>query len=288
MLELLRLSTSFLADRGIASPRLDAEVLLAHVLNLDRLGLYVNFDRPLETREVDQYREAVVRRGRREPVAYIVGEKEFMGRAFHVSPAVLVPRPETELLVEAVARELQLSVGSCPVHVLDVGTGSGVIAISLALMFPEAMITAVDVSSDALKVAAENARRYDVHQRVQLIESDLLENLPSSVSYDCIVSNPPYVAENEMAELAPEVQQEPRLALVAGTDGLAVMRHLLAEAVDKLNEGGLLAMEIGAGQGEAVCSLAAELYVDVEVGTDYAGHDRLVLMRRGWGQKVGQ
>lgn len=172
VLDLVRLSTSYLAERGVETPRLDAEVLLAHVLGLDRLGLYVNFDRPLEPHEVDRYREAIRRRGRREPVAYILGEKEFMKKTFSVSPDVLIPRPETELLVETVITRINEEIASDSVSLLDVGTGSGVIAIMLALAFPQAEITACDISSQALAVACQNAARHSVASRIRLVQSD--------------------------------------------------------------------------------------------------------------------
>jgi release factor glutamine methyltransferase len=281
VLQLVGLSTSYLTDRGVESPRLDAEVLLAYVLGMDRLGIYVNFDRPLEPQEVDRYRQAIWRRGRREPVAYIVGEKEFMGEPFSVSPAVLIPRPETELLVEAVVARLQEQAVSLPISVVDVGTGSGVIAVMLALLLPQAVITACDVSSQALALASQNAARHGVTERVDFVHSDMLRALPVDARYHCIVSNPPYIAEEELASLAPEVQYEPRAALAAGADGLALIKRLMAEARDRLTDGGLLAMEIGAAQAEAVRLLAKEHFdTHAEVAKDYAGCERFVFVRK--------
>lgn len=280
ILELVRLSTTYLADKGVESPRLDAEVLLAHVLGMDRLGLYVNFDRPLEPQEIDRYREAIWRRGRREPVAYIVEEKEFMGRPFFVSPAVLIPRPETELLVEAVVARLPEQALS----LLDVGTGSGAIAIMLAILLPQARVSACDVSVQALDVARQNAARLGVRERVDFVYSDMLNALPADARFHCIVSNPPYIAEAELTTLAPEIRYEPRMALAAGVDGLTAIRRLIEEAYDRLVDGGLLAMEIGATQANTVRSLAKERpYAPAEVAKDYAGRERLVFL-----QKVGQ
>lgn len=279
VLELLRLTTSYLAGRGVDSPRLDAEVLLAHVLAMDRVGLYVNFDRPLELAEVDDYREAVARRGRREPVAYITGEKEFMGRPFAVSDAVLIPRPETELLAEAVLKDLRIHGTAEPPRLLDMGTGSGIIAITLAILLPEALVTAVDLSAAALAIAASNADRHGVADRVRFVCSDLFARLPVGSRFHYIVSNPPYIPDSELRTLPPEVQKEPSLALSAGPDGLALIRRLVAEALSRLEPGGLLALEIGADQGAAVRELAGKLgYSSCEVLRDYAGHERVALL----------
>lgn len=282
VLELLRITTSYLAGRGVTSPRLDAEVLLAHVLGMDRVGLYVNFDRPLERDEVDHYREVVARRGGRDPVAYIVGEKEFMGKLFSVSTAVLIPRPETELLVEAVVEELSKCEVPSPLRLLDVGTGSGVIAITLAMLLPAAEVVAVDVSADALAVAARNAERHGVQHRVRFTQSDLFAGLASPLTFHCIVSNPPYIPEGGLGSLAPEVRKEPRVALCGGQDGLDMIRRLVAGSPARLVPAGLLALEVGAGQGPALREIAAgQGYVRVEIRPDYAGHDRLALLYTG-------
>ncbi|MGI6083519.1 MAG: peptide chain release factor N(5)-glutamine methyltransferase [Limnochordia bacterium] len=280
VLDLVRLSTSYLAERGVETPRLDAEVLLAHVLGLDRLSLYVNFDRPLEPHEVDLYREAIRRRGRREPVAYILGEKEFMKKTFTVSPAVLIPRPETELLVETAITRIE-EAGAAPVSLLDVGTGSGVIAIMLALAFPLAEITASDASSQALAVARQNAVRHNVASQIKFVQSDMLDDLPSGARYHAIVSNPPYVSETELAGLAPDIRYEPRMALDGGADGLVLVRRLLSEARERLIPGGFLAMEIGANQGEAVRLMAEERFQGcAEILRDYAGRERFAFIRK--------
>ncbi len=275
--ELLRLSTAYLAGKGNDMPRLDAEVLLAAALGLDRVGLYVGYERPLEPAEVDCYRAMIARRGRHEPVAYILGRKEFMSRSFQVTPAVLVPRPETEHLVEAVLDVLRALPKAAPA-ILDVGTGSGIIAVTLACELPQAQVVAVDVSPAALAVAAENAASHGVSERITCRVSDLLAGLPADLVFDCIVSNPPYILERELAGLPPEVRHEPRLALAAGPDGLAVIRQLLAAAPAWLAPGGLLALEIGAGQGDAIRAMAAPRYVSVQIQKDYAGLDRVALL----------
>lgn len=267
------------AQRGIASARLDAEVLVAHALGIDRVRLYMDLDRPLQAAELARIRASVARRRRREPVAYIVGAREFYGRRFEVSPAVLVPRPETELLVE---RALSLLARDARGPALDLGTGSGCIAVTLALERPALEIDATDLSPDALAVAARNAAALGIADRVRLHRGDLFAALPRPQSYALVVSNPPYVADSERTLLAPEVRDhEPALALFAGADGLDVLRRLVREAPDWLAPGGTLLVEIGSGQGEAVSALARQAgLVDVAVHRDLAGHDRVVEARR--------
>lgn len=285
IIELLQLTTQYLAGKGSSTPRLDAEVLLASVLGLNRVGLYVNFDRPLEVQEVTAYRQVIARRGAREPIAYILGEKEFMSHQFNVSPQVLIPRPETELLVEAVASELQ---NEPEPSILDVGTGSGIIATMLAILLPAAKLVAVDISTSALALAAENAALHQVAQHICFCASDLFNGLTAGSKYTCIVSNPPYIAEGELTSLSPEVQYEPRQALAAGPDGLAVIRHIVAQAPQWLAPGGLLALEIGADQGAALRHLAeANGFQQVDIRPDYAGHDRVVLLRQESGSIDG-
>ncbi|HHW09338.1 MAG TPA: peptide chain release factor N(5)-glutamine methyltransferase [Firmicutes bacterium] len=291
VLELIKLTTNYLAGKGVSSPRLDAEVMLAHVLHLDRVGLYVNFERPLVPGEVAAYREMVARRGRREPLAYIIGEKEFMGKNFRVTPDVLIPRPETELLIEAVVKELDGGDGDGAgpgpgdeperLRILDLGTGSGVIAVMLALLVPRARVAAVDISGEALAVARSNAVRHEVEDRITFLAGDLYEPLPPGEMFEVIVSNPPYIAVPEYSTLSLEVRREPQAALLAGEDGLAVIRQVIAGAPARLADDGLLAIEIGAAQGEAVRRLAQQYgFTSVIIGKDYAGFDRYALMRR--------
>lgn len=274
--EVLRRSTGYLESHGSSTPRLDAELLLAHGLGLSRLELYTQFDRPLSEGELAECRELVRRRGAREPVAYVIGHWGFRRLDLVVDGRVLVPRPETELVVE---RCLQLLKGRERPAVVDVGTGSGAIALSLKDERPDAQVTAIDVSVDALAVASANAERLGLD--VTFVQSDLLDQVEGG-PFDLVVSNPPYVSAGEVDALEPEVAvYEPRLATVAGQDGLEVYRRLLPPAVERLVPGGWLVLECGAGQAAAlVAELAGLGYGDAEVDRDLAGIDRVVWARR--------
>lgn len=286
LVDYLRLATEYLQKCGSGSPRLDAELLLAHVLGVDRVALYVNHDRPLVPDEVGAFRELLRQRGRGTPMAYILGERPFLSTSLVVSPAVLIPRPETELLVEAAVAWLAEQPGAS-LLVADVGTGSGAIAIGIALAEPRAHVMALDVSADAARVARANVDRHDVNDRVEVLAGDLLTPLlvpPRSARFrgrlDAVVSNPPYIATAELDTLPRDVREhEPRIALDGGPDGLAAYRRLIPMAGQALRPGGLLALEIGADQGEAVAALLAadDGWRDVRVEKDYAGHDRIVL-----------
>lgn len=286
LVDYLRLATEYLQKCGSGSPRLDAELLLAHVLGVDRVALYVNHDRPLVPDEVGAFRELLRQRGRGTPMAYILGERPFLSTSLVVSPAVLIPRPETELLVEAAVAWLAEQPGAS-LLVADVGTGSGAIAIGIALAEPRAHVMALDVSADAARVARANVDRHDVNDRVEVVAGDLLAPLlvpPRSARFrgrlDAVVSNPPYIATAELDTLPRDVREhEPRIALDGGPDGLAAYRRLIPMAGQALRPGGLLALEIGADQGEAVAALLAadDGWRDVRVEKDYAGHDRIVL-----------
>lgn len=279
---ILKTTQDYFAAKGIDSPRLDAEVLLAHVLKVGRVHLYTHHDRPLDTAERDAYRELVRRRAAREPVAYILAEREFYGRAFTVTRDVLVPRPETEHLVDAVlawARERGLAAP----RLADLGTGSGAIAVTLAAELPDAHVVATDLSPAALEVARGNAARLGVGERVELLHGDLLAPLAalSERRFDVIASNPPYVPETDRRDLQPEVRDhEPAMALFAGADGLAVIRRLVAEAGAFLGRPGLLAFEIGAGQAAAVRALCEQHgWPAVEFAADLQGHPRVALVQ---------
>jgi len=277
-LELVRLTAEYLKDKGVGSARLDAEVLLAHVLGVPRIQLYLQFDRPLAEVEVAAYREAVRRRARREPVAHITGVREFWSLVFAVDGRVLVPRPETEVLVEAVRS--RMGAGG---RLLDVGTGSGALAIALLTECPAWRAVATDISREALVVARENGARHGVDERLELRLGDLFEPVAGEY-FDLIVANLPYIPAGEIDALEPEVAAfDPRLALDGGTDGLAVIRRLVSAAPESLAPGGLLALEFGAGQEEAVSRLLEETrrYEDVELVADYAGHPRVAVARRG-------
>jgi len=285
----LRLAADYLKTSGSTSPRLDAELLLGHVLGLDRVALYVNFDRPLVPEEVDAFRELLRRRARGTPIAYILGRKPFLDTTLVVGPGVLIPRPETELLVEAAVGWLRERPGD-RLLAADVGTGSGAVAVGIALSEPRTHVIAVDISADAVRTARINVERHRLNERVEVMEGDLLAPVaksPRASQYvgglDAVVSNPPYIASGEWGALPKDVRDfEPRLALDGGPDGLAVYRRLIPMAAQALRPGGLLALEIGAGQGPALTALLARdgRWRDVRVQQDYAGHDRIVLAHK--------
>jgi release factor glutamine methyltransferase len=271
VLKVIKWTSDYFAERGIEGGRLDAELLLADLLELDRVGLYLQFDRPLTMDELTRYRERVGRRARREPLQYILGRAEFWSLPFRVTPAVLVPRPETEVLVE----EALLRAEGCA-RILDVGTGSGAIAVALAHELPGVTVTAIDISPEALAVAAENARTNGVADRVHLEPGDL-QRLPPG-DYDLVVSNPPYIALTDLPELMPEVRDfEPQLALAGGADGLDSYRSLARQAPQLLTAGGWLLLEIGVGQADAVRDLLLGAgLVEVFCRDDYAHLPRVV------------
>jgi release factor glutamine methyltransferase len=291
-------SAAWLAEKGIESARLDAGLLLGHVLAMGRLDLYLAWDRPLTQKEKDDYRALLKRRADHEPVAYIVGAREFFGLRLRVTPDVLIPRPETEILIEraielvrldAAARVSAASPGqgeksndaARSVRIADVGTGSGAIAIALAHEIPEACLVATDVSPAALDVARENARTHGVAERIDFRRAALLEGVDGDL--DMVVSNPPYVAERDRGSLPPDVVCfEPHGALFAGEDGLSVIADLIPQAAEKLRAGGSLALEIGEGQAAAVAELlaATRQFEAPEIRRDYQGIERVVVARR--------
>jgi release factor glutamine methyltransferase len=270
--EVLRLSTGYLQEHGSGTPRLDAELLIGHALGMERIALYTSFDRPLTEPELAACRALLERRGRREPVAYIIGRCGFYGLDLAVDPRVLVPRPETELVVE---RCLALLGDGQAARVLDVGTGSGAIALAVKSARPGAEVTACDISADALAVAAANAAALGLE--AELVESDLLAGLEGR-RFDLIASNPPYIGESEMADLEPEVARfEPRLATVGGARGTEVLDRLIAAAPAALAPGGWLVVECGAGQAPGVReTMAGAGAGDVFVDRDLAGIERVV------------
>jgi release factor glutamine methyltransferase len=263
--------------QAVDSPRLTAELLLGHVLSLPRVKLYMDLDRPLSKEELGTYRALIQRRLAGEPTQYVIGHKEFYGRRFAVDARVLVPRPETELLVEAALRSVPKD---APARVLDLCTGSGCVAITIAAERPQASVWATDLSPGALAVAKANAEALGVDGRVTFFEGDLLAPVPAEARFDVIVSNPPYVKSGEIAGLQREVQQEPRLALDGGADGLDVIRRLVPAALARLKPGGLLALEIGEDQGAALRDIFARAGArDVTIEKDLAQHERLALGR---------
>jgi release factor glutamine methyltransferase len=267
-----------LRNEGVESPRLDAELLLAHVLGMNRAAILARPERQLTPKQLTRYRDLIGRRGAREPLAYIVGHREFFGLDFAVDPRVLIPRPETELLIEQalrLARQLM-----APPQIADVGAGSGGIAVALATHLPEASVYALDDSPGALIVAAANAHRHGVASQVRCLQGDLLDPLSGPV--DLITANLPYVTTGEWESLPPEIRDyEPRDALDGGPDGLALIRRLLARANSYLRPGGAILLEIGASQGGAVSTLAHQHFPkgSVQLHQDYAGLDRLVVVQ---------
>jgi release factor glutamine methyltransferase len=276
----LRRATEFLVARGAATARLDAEVLLASVLATDRIGVYLRFDQPLAPHEVDAYRELVRRRAAGEPVAYLTGSREFWSIPLTVTRDVLIPRPETELLVEralAVVAVGGTDSPPTPRHILDLGTGSGALAIALARELPHALVTAVDVSPAAAAVAAANTSRAGVADRVTVVVGSWTAALDPAARFEMIVANPPYVPSADLAALSPDVRAEPMLALDGGDDGLAAYRALVPGAVAHLAPGGWLLVEVGAGQAEAVAAIfAAAGLQGVGWHADLAGVSRVV------------
>ena len=274
VLKILQWTADYFSGKEIDSARLEAELLLAETLDLDRVGLYVNFERPLNADELTAFRERVRRRALREPVQYILGETEFWSLMFNVNPAVLVPRADTEVLVEEALARIE---GSA--RILDVGTGSGAIAIALAHEKPEIQVTALDCSEPALEVARDNARRNGVAERVTCLVGDLASLPPGP--FAMVVSNPPYIPSGDWQKLMPEVRDhEPRLALDGGDDGLEAYRQLVMQAGQVLMPGGWLLVEVGINQATDVSALfkAAGL---VEIGQrdDYSGIARVVMGR---------
>lgn len=280
--DMLRMAREFLERKGVSESRLEAEILTAHALGLDRLHLFMELDRPLAPEEIDRARDLLVRRGRREPVAYITGKREFYSRSFRVDERVLIPRPETELIVDR-ARELGRDLVAP--RVLDLGTGSGCIAITLALDFAEADVTAVDVSAEAVALARENAETLGAE--LTLVVGDAFEELArlahgAGRPFDLIVSNPPYIRPDEREALAPEVREhEPTLALFApeGDPDLWV-RRLCEEAPAALAAGGALLVELGADQAPRALELARADGLDARTHRDLAGIERVLEVRR--------
>ncbi|HUM13660.1 MAG TPA: peptide chain release factor N(5)-glutamine methyltransferase [Myxococcaceae bacterium] len=260
---------------GLDSPRLTAELLLTHVLGSSRVRLYTDLDRPLEAAELAAYRALIARRAAGEPTSYLTGTREFYGRAFAVDPRVLVPRPETELLVEAVLQGLP---GEAEVRLLDLCTGTGCVGITLALERPRARVVATELSPGAAEVARANAAALGVAERFEVRVGDLFAPVEGEPPFHAIAANPPYVPRGDIPTLSPEVRREPALALDGGPDGLDVVRRIAAVAPRWLVPGGLLAMEIGDRQGPTVRSLLeAAGYGSVRIERDLARHDRLAL-----------
>jgi release factor glutamine methyltransferase len=269
---LLAWTTEFLQKKGIENPRADAQILLSHVLGCKKVDLFVRHDEVPPETDRAQFRELIQRRVAGWPVAYLVGARDFYLLTFEVSPAVLVPRPETEMLV---AESLAFLKPRTAPAVLDIGTGSGCIAISIAHQKKDAQVTATDISPDALEVAQRNAAKHGVADRVTFLQGDLFAPLPADATFDLVVSNPPYIALHEFAGLAPDVREhEPRVALDGGADGLAFYRRLAANVAKFIKPGGKLLLEIGATQDEPVRALFAER-LEMELGPTLKDDNKL-------------
>lgn len=268
-----------LQKRGIESARLDADLLVAHALKQKRLSLYLDLDRPLEDAELRTIRALVERRRAFEPIAYILGEREFYGRGFEVNRDVLIPRPDTETLVEQTL--IALRNGDGAERVLDLCTGSGAVALTLAAELPARKVLATDVSEAALAVAARNAERLGLTERVELRQGDLFAAVPEGERFAAITANPPYIGADELLTLAPDVRDhEPALALDAGSDALSFYRRIVAEAPRFLIDGASLLVEVGYTQSSAVQTLFREAgLVDVRSAKDLAGTERVVIGR---------
>jgi release factor glutamine methyltransferase len=278
VIEVVKKTSEFFASKGVESPRLNAELIVGHALGLARMSLYINFERPVSEAELGTIRELVRRRGRREPLQYVVGYTEFSGLRLKTDRRALIPRPETELLVETLGARC----APAPARVLDLGTGCGAIALALAKVFPEARVTAVDSSADALALAAENAQATGFASRVSLVESSWFERLPAGETYDLVVSNPPYLSAGEVAAAAPEVRDhEPMASLASGADGFEDIARIIAGAAGVLSAGGMLALETGTGHhGLAAARALAAGFSRTESLRDLTGRDRFFLAWR--------
>ena len=283
ILRMILWSAEYLTEKGVEAGRLDAEWLLSTALGIDRLQLYLQYDRPLSPEEREAFKPLLRRRASREPLQYIIGRAAFRQFELKTDPRVLIPRPETEVLVQEVL-DWAAAAGRSLGRVWDMGTGTGAVALSLAVEGACTGVVATDSSPEALSVAADNAERYDVGGLVEFREGSLFESLEEGERFDIIVANPPYIAEGERAELQPEVRDwEPPQALFAGEDGLDVIRQLVAGAPAHLLAGGLLALECGLGQAEGIATdlKATGAFVAVRIRLDLTGRPRFVIAQRG-------
>jgi release factor glutamine methyltransferase len=278
VLEVVKKTSEFFAGKGIESPRLNAELLIGHALGLARMRLYLEFERPVTDAELAAIRELVRRRGRREPLQYVIGFMEFSGLRLKTDRRALIPRPETELLVETVVARC----AAAPARILDLGTGSGAVALALARTFPGAGVTAADLSPEALTLAAENAESTGLAGRVAFVESDWFDGLPAGAAYDLIVSNPPYLSDAEAAAAVPEVREhEPTRALTSGADGFADIGKIIAGSASVLAPAGMLALETGIAHHAAAASAAQSAgFSRSESLQDLTGRDRFFLAWR--------
>ncbi len=278
VIEAVEFGTESLSDRQLPQPKLDAELLLCHLLGCERIGIYLNYDRPLTDDEFDRYSELLKQRSRGRPLQYITRRVDFYGQRFSVDEGVFIPRRETEVLVDQALKRLN---GEGELSIVDVGTGSGNVAISLALGLPSAKVVGTDVSPKALEIAKKNADRLGVADRTEFVEADLFP-LASSLTHsvDLIVSNPPYIADAEIESLPVEVKAEPIETYFGGGDGLEIIRRVVDEGKEYLSHGGLVAIEFGYDQGARVEMLLKESgFEKIEVVRDLSGNDRVATGR---------
>lgn len=276
LLEIVKRTSGFFDKRGIEQPRLNAELVIGHALGLDRMQLYLQFERLMTDAELAGVRDSVRRRGAREPLQYVLGTAAFHGLVLEIDRRVLAPRPETEQLIERIRERTD----AAPMRIIDLGTGSGAIALALAQVFPKAAVVGVDSSSKALEVARANAHANSLNDRVAFIESDWFDRIDPSERFDLIVSNPPYLSEREWSEAPPEVREhEPRSAVVAEDDGYAALETILETARDRIEPGGRLFFETGMDQHARLVTTARALgYVEIESLHDWSGRDRFLVV----------
>ena len=277
VLEALNTASDYLSKKGINSARLNSELLLTHILNCKRLDLYLSFERPLQKNEIDNYRELLKRRSTFEPLQYIIGKVEFYGLEFEVNPSVLIPRPETELLVEAVIELLKKHQNP---NILDIGSGSGNISIALAKNIPSCKIVGLDISEEAIETARRNARLNEVGEQLLFIKKNVLSEVEISENkFDAVVSNPPYISAEEFLNLDPELRlYEPRFALTDENDGLSFYRRISALSKSLLKNNGKIFFEVGAGQSEEVKRiLLDDDYKSIVIKKDFSDIERIII-----------
>ncbi len=282
--KLLNWITEYFTERGIDSPRLNAELLLSHVVGLKRIELYTQFEKIVAKEQLDRLHDLVKRAGQHEPIAYIIGRTEFYSLQLYVTPDCMIPRPETELLVERAIEFLRKR--SSRHFVCDLGTGSGCIAIAIARNYPDADITATDISEAALKIAAKNIEKYQLGDRIRLLCGDLFDPImsqPDVDEFDLIVCNPPYVSAVEFEKLDKTIKDyEPKLALYAGEDGLDICRRIVKKVDQLLKSDAALMLEVGYNQGQAVRELLeqAKCFSEITIEKDFSNNDRVVTARK--------
>lgn len=277
VLESIKLSEEYLQKKGIESPRINAELLLAGILNCNRLDLYLKFDQPLSEKEKTLYRNYIARRGKKEPLQYILGKVDFFGLKLKVNNSVLIPRPETELLVEYILNDLN---SNEEISVLDIGSGSGNISIALAKSLPHAEITGMDISNAAIEIAKQNAKINDITENINFIQADIFLELPNGIKkkYDVIVSNPPYVSVEEFETLQSEIKDyEPSIAVTDYEDGLKFYKRIIELSGGLLNSGGKIYFELAEGQSGKVHEILQKYnFKNIKIKKDYSGIDRII------------